>query len=143
MILLDTGPLVALCDPHDGLHASTSRELHALAGETFGTCEAVLAEAHFHLGRAAQRQRLRVLIRDLRLAVLPDSKSSPLWPAVLDWLQRYEEHEPDWADACLTVLSATVPTARVWTFDREFHTIWKRPDGSTIPIVARSTSRRR
>ena len=141
MILVDTGPLVALCDRRDGHHGATARELGALSGETFGTCEAVLAEAHFHLGRPAQRQRLRVVMKDLRLAVLPEGKASPLWPPVLDWLQRYEEHEPDWADACLAVLSAAVPTARVWTFDREFHTIWKRPDGTAIPLVARSASR--
>ena len=140
MILLDTGPMVALCDRRDRQHDTAVRELGTLSGEGFGTCEAVLAEAHFHLHRPAQRQRLRVLIKDLRLAVLPEGKAPPLWPPVLDWLQRYEEHEPDWADACLAVLSAAVPTARIWTFDREFHAIWKRPDGTAIPVVARSAS---
>jgi hypothetical protein len=26
--------------------------------------------------------------------------------------------------------------ARVWTFDREFRTIWRRPDGRPIPLAA-------
>jgi hypothetical protein len=29
-----------------------------------------------------------------------------LFLEVLDWLTKYADHEPDWADACLAVLSA-------------------------------------
>ncbi|MGE0393812.1 MAG: PIN domain-containing protein [Vicinamibacterales bacterium] len=82
MILIDTAPLVALCDRGNGRHSAAARELGAMSGETFGTCEAVLAETHFHLGRPAQRQRLRVVMKDLRLAVLPDR-------AIYEWYMAY------------------------------------------------------
>ncbi|MGE0446482.1 MAG: PIN domain-containing protein [Vicinamibacterales bacterium] len=141
MILLDTGPLVALCDRRDGQHTAAVRELGALSGEALATCEAVLAEVHFHLRRPAQRQRVRELTKGLRVEVLPERKASPLWPAVLEWLQKYDEYQPDWADACIAVLSGLNPQLRVWTFDREFHTTWKRPDGSAIPLVARPRPR--
>ncbi len=141
MILLDTGPLVGLCDERDQYHRAATRELKALQGETFATCEAVLAETCFHLDLPHERQRLRTTLRDLRVQVLPTQQGLPLWASTLDWMEKYAEHAPEWADAYLAVLSGLNPQLRVWTFDREFHTIWKRPDGTAIPLVARSASR--
>jgi hypothetical protein len=54
---------------------------------------------------------------------------------VLEWLARYAEHEPDLADAWLAVLSGKRPDDRMWTYDREFRTTWRRPDGRRIPLV--------
>ncbi len=59
----------------------------------------------------------------------------------MDWMEKYAEDAPEWADAYIAVLCGLNPQLRVWTFDREFHTIWKRPDGTAIPVVARSASR--
>ena len=39
----------------------------------------------------------------------------------------YADHEPDWADACLAVLSGRDHDLKVWTYDREFRTTWRRP----------------
>ncbi len=27
---------------------------------------------------------------------------------------------------------------KVWTYDREFHSAWRRPDGSAIPLAIRA-----
>jgi predicted nucleic acid-binding protein len=43
---------------------------------------------------------------------------------IFAWLERYQEHRPDFADAVLVHLLATHKRAKVWTFDREFSTIW-------------------
>jgi predicted nucleic acid-binding protein len=59
----------------------------------------------------------------------------PWWKEVFDWLDRYAEHEPDFADAQLAVISGRNRTDRVWTYDREFRDIWRRPDGSKIPVL--------
>ena len=48
---------------------------------------------------------------------------------------RYEEHEPDWTDAYLAVLSGREPRASVWSYDREFAAIWRRPDGKPLPLA--------
>jgi hypothetical protein len=58
-----------------------------------------------------------------------------LWLEVLDWLERYRDHDPDWADGYLAVVSGRERRAKVWTFDREFRTIWRRPDGKAIPLA--------
>jgi hypothetical protein len=58
-----------------------------------------------------------------------------LWLEIVDWMLEYAEHEPDWADACLAVWSGHDTALRVWTYDREFRTTWRRPDGSVVPLA--------
>ena len=98
-------------------------------------CEAVLREACFHLAGDAQRQRLRAVLGRLHIAAVPRSDDRGFWLDVLDWLSKYADHEPDWADGCLAVLSGRDPSLKVWTYDREFSTTWRRPDGTTIPMA--------
>ena len=62
MILIDTTPLVALCDNRDRLHARAVKDLTSLAHEEFALCEAVLTEACFHLSHQSQRRRMRMLL---------------------------------------------------------------------------------
>jgi predicted nucleic acid-binding protein len=139
VILIDTTPLVALCDARDAKHRTALKHLESLAAQDFAVCDAVLTEACFHLSHQSQRQRLRAFLHDLRIRPLPISHESEFWLAVLDWLAKYADHDPDWADACLAVLSGGDRDLKVWTYDREFRTIWRRPDGTTIPLAVRST----
>jgi len=142
VILVDTGPLVALSDPRDAKNKGALRECQYLRDEGLVTCEAVVTEACFHLREPHDRLRLASTLKDLRIGNVSWHPAGPPWSAVLEWMARYAEHSPDWADACIAVLSGIDKGLRVWTFDNEFHTIWKRPDGTAIPVVARSTSRR-
>lgn len=138
MILIDTGPLVALCDGRDGKHATAVRHLEALVGtDTFGLCGAVLTETCFHLPHGQQRQRLQTLLRGIGVLALPLESDRQFWFNVLEWLAKYAEHEPDWADGCLAVLAGRDAANAVWTYDREFRTTWRRPDGSGIPLAVR------
>jgi len=41
VILVDTGPLVALCDARDTKHRVAVRQLESLASNSFVTCDAV------------------------------------------------------------------------------------------------------
>lgn len=136
MILIDTGPLVALCDQRDGRHRSAISGLSALLPSRFMLCESVLTEACFHLPRHQQRQRLWRWLDELDVMPSPAEAGSDFRADAFAWLARYEEHEPDWADACLAVLSSREAGAKVWTFDREFTTTWRRLDGTAIPLAA-------
>jgi predicted nucleic acid-binding protein len=135
MILLDTGPLVALCDPRDRLNRTALDDLKTLAAAEFAVCEAVLSEACFHLSAPSQRSRLDQLLDRLDVVPAAVDDSQALWREVFAWLGRYGEHEPDWADGCLAVLSGRNRRYKVWTYDAEFRTIWRRPNGSPIPIA--------
>lgn len=135
MILIDTGPLVALCDARDGKHRLAMQHLESLAANAFGTCDAVLTEACFHLPHKSQRQRLRGLLRELDVDPVPSDLDARFWSDTLEWLERYAEHEPDWADGCLTVLSGRDRHTKIWTYDREFRTVWRRLNGTAIPMA--------
>ena len=135
MILVDTTPLVALCDARDSHHARAVQELERLMGSAFATCDAVLTEACFHLPYPSQRLRLDALLDELRVVPLPSPPDGRFRSEVFEWLAKYADHEPDWADGCLAVLCGRNAAFEVWTYDSEFHTIWRRPDGSEIPLA--------
>lgn len=142
MILIDTGPLVALCDRRDGRHRAALADLAALLPSRLALCEGVLAEACFHLPHHQQRQRLRRWLDDLDVVPAPGAAAPDFWTDVFAWLARYEEHEPDWTDACLAVLSGRETGAKVWTYDNEFKTTWRRLDGRPIPLAIGSRGAR-
>ena len=87
----------------------------------------------------SQRQRLRALLHHLSIQPLPVTLERALWLDALDWLAKYADEEPDWADACLAVLSGRDKNLRVWTYDREFRTTWRRPNGTPIPLAVSPT----
>ena len=137
MILIDTTPLVALCDARDSKHRVALKHLESLATDEFAVCDAVLTEACFHLPHRNQRQRLRALLRELSAQPVPIMYELDFLLEVLDWLTKYADHEPDWADACLATLSGRHKNLKVWTYDREFRTTWRRPKGTAIPLAVR------
>ena len=137
MILIDTTPLVALCDARDQKHRTAVKHLESLSSSEFAVCDAVLTEACFHLPHPNQRQRLRALLDELGVQPVPIADGSAFWLEVCGWLTKYADHKPDWADGCLAVLSGRDREAKVWTYDREFRTTWRRPNGMVIPLAVR------
>jgi predicted nucleic acid-binding protein len=137
VILIDTTPLVAVCDARDSKHQMALKHLESLASDEFAVCDAVLTEACFHLPHPNQRQRLRALLHDLSVQPIPVMYEPHFLLEVLDWLAKYADHEPDWADACLAILSGRDKDLKIWTYDREFRTTWRRPNGTVIPLAIR------
>lgn len=76
------------------------------------------------------------LLRELRIRSLAVPDNDGLWAEVFAWLARYAEHEPDFADAHLAALCGRDSHLKVWTYDREFRDMWRRPDGTRIPLAA-------
>ena len=94
-----------------------------------------MMEACFHLPHRTQRQRLRALIDALDVLPVHDGDQRDFWIDVLGWLAKYADHEPDWADGCIAVLSGRNERLKVWTYDREFRTTWRRLNGTPIALV--------
>lgn len=136
MILLDTNVVVALLDPRESLHARARKDLARLEKRPLVLIPAVLTESLFHLDARHSRSALRAWLTDARVGMLALIEHEAQHAVVLDWLLRYADHTPDYADGCLAVLSGLLPKAKVWTYDAEFRTIWRRPDGSRIPLAA-------
>lgn len=59
----------------------------------------------------------------------------PAGSDVFAWLVKYADHEPDWADGCIAVLCGYHKGLKVWTYDREFQTTWRRADGKAIALA--------
>lgn len=130
MILVDTNVLVALVDERDRLHANAKRDLRKLKRGPLVVTWSVLAETLFLLERPFERRRLRFLLDALDVGAAPAAERS----AVFDWMEKYEAHQPDLADAELVSL-ARARGVRVWTYDREFATVWRRADGTKVPLA--------
>ena len=137
MILIDTTPLVALCDPRDSLNRTALKHLKILARSPFAICEPVLTEVCFHLPALAQRSRLQQTLEALDVLPVSVDDAQSFRKEVFDWLKKYGDHEPDLADGYLAVLCERDRRYKVWTYDVEFRTLWRKPDGSVIPMAVK------
>jgi predicted nucleic acid-binding protein len=135
MIVVDTNVLVGLVNPRDEHHRAASGDLQRLRNRPMFLTEPVLVEAVFLLPARPQRRLLAALVDEIPLRELRDPRD--LRRDVFDWLDRYAEHNPDYADAHLSVLSGLRRTVRIWTYDAEFVNVWRRPDGSPVPLATR------
>lgn len=138
MILVDSNVLIALADRHDRLHAVAAADLRRLVGEDLLITPPVLAETCFGLPSAHHRARVHDLIQELHMRPCGVADGPHLWDEVFAWLARYAEHGPDWTDAYLAVLCGRDRALKVWTYDAEFARVWRRPDGSRIPLAAKA-----
>ena len=116
MILVDTGPLVALFDP---------KTLNTLAAARFSAPEeplfttvAVLTEAFYMLSPGSYgADRLREFIGRGGLAVWFLDETSLQRAFAL--MEQYADHPMDLADASLIVAAEALPTRKVFTIDRQ------------------------
>jgi predicted nucleic acid-binding protein len=116
VILVDTGPLIALFDPRDELHERCKRTLKALRSRLFTTVP-VLTEAFHILSPESQgSDRLRDFIALGGLGVwFLDHVSLE---RAFELMERYADHPMDLADASLVVAAETLNTRRIFTVDR-------------------------
>ena len=117
MILLDTGPVVALFDPKDVSHPRCREVLKTLP-EPLVTTVPVLTEAFHVLSPSSQgADGLRDFIA---------SGGATVWlldgPALLrafELMEQYADHPMDLADASLIVAAEALATTRIFTIDRQ------------------------
>jgi predicted nucleic acid-binding protein len=116
MILVDTGPLVALFDPQDGQHARCVKALKAIR-EPIITTTPVLTEAFHMLGPASiGSDRLRDFIETGGLSVWFFDR--PALTRAFELMELYADHPMDLADASLVTAAEGLGTRRVFTIDR-------------------------
>ncbi len=116
MILLDTGPIVALFDPADESHLPCTDILKSIV-EPLVTTTPVLTEA-FHLLSPGSKGAANLIhfISDGGLAVWflsPDTLDR-----AFELMREYADHPMDLADASLVVMAETENVHKVFTIDR-------------------------
>lgn len=121
MILVDTGPLVALFDPADSLHQDCGQRLRA-AREPLITTVPVLTEAFYMLNpRSHGGAMLRAFI---------DRAGLGLWFFDASGLARsfelMEEYaRADFADASLLAAAESLRTRKIMTLDRRDFAVYR------------------
>jgi predicted nucleic acid-binding protein len=127
--IADTGFLVAFANAHD-IHHAWAVSLASRVTEPLLTCEAVLAEASFHL----QNAKLVLEMVDEGLVTIGFRCLDHL-PQLAGLARRYADRAPDLADLCLIRMSEVHPRHSVITVDRDDFRIYRRNKRDVIPII--------
>lgn len=128
--LVDAGPLVALLNAVDQRHGDAVERFRR-AERPWLTCEAVLSEAHFLLGRARRgTEALAALLGRQALVIGYSARGDEA--ALVRLLVKYQDVPMSFADACLVRLSEQLPRERLLTFDEDF-SIYRRADRRVVP----------
>ena len=117
MILVDTGPLVALFDPKDGQHQRCVKALKSIR-EPVSTTTPVLTEAFHMLGPASMgSDRLREFVERGGLSVWFFERLS--LTRAFELMELYADHPMDLADASLVAAAESMGTRKIFTVDRK------------------------
>ncbi len=135
--IADTGLIVAFGNRTDHFH-SWAVEVAKSVTDPLLTCEAVLAEAAFHLRSASY---ILSLIEDGMLQLAFNIPEHQKRLAAL--AERYEDRHPDLADLCLIRMSELFPQHTVITVDEEDFHIYRRNGREAIPLLCPPRSSRR
>jgi predicted nucleic acid-binding protein len=127
--IADTGLLVAFANRTDA-HHQWAVAIAEQADTPLLTCEAVLAEASFHLHDAA----LVLAMVQEGLVVLSFAVEDHV-AQLAALATRYADRQPDLADLCLVRMSELFPRHRVITIDRNDFRVYRRNKREIIPLV--------
>jgi uncharacterized protein len=133
MILVDTGPLVALFDPRDNQHRSCVSALKAIR-EPILTTVAVLTGAFHMLGpESVGSERLRDFVENGGITIWFFDHAT--LTRAFELMELYRDHPMDLADASLIVAAEAIGTRKVFTIDRnDFETYRVRRGHRAYPV---------
>ena len=127
--IADTGFLVAFASRNDH-HHDWAVGVAGRVAEPLLTCEAVLAEAAFHL-----RDTGLVLAMIAEGLVAVSFECGEHLPQLAALAKRYGDRHPDLADLCLIRMSELNPRHSVITVDREDFRVYRRNKREAIPLI--------
>lgn len=133
MILVDTGPFVALFDPKDEHHSRCKETLGGIK-ESLATTVPVLTEA-FHIlePQSMGSNRLRDFIAKRGTSVWYFDRGSLL--RAFELMEIYADRPMDLPDASLIVAAEELKTCKVFTVDRDdFQTYRVRRGHRHLPV---------
>jgi uncharacterized protein len=127
--IADTGFIVAFARENDQYHG-WALELAGRVNEPLLTCEAVLAEAAFHLESSFY---VISLLEDGLLRVSFECSKHVLELQKL--ARRYADRKPDLADLCLIRMSELNPRYSVITVDQGDFSVYRKNKREVIPLI--------
>lgn len=132
VVLVDTGPLVALFDARDKSHAWAVDTLAHLR-EPVVTCDSAISEATYLLGPGTDG--CLALIEMVERGLVKSAfELQPQIRRIRALMHRYASVPMSFADACLVRLSELHGDVAVWTLDSDFR-IYRRHGRQRIPTI--------
>lgn len=123
MILVDTGPFIALFDPKDRLHSRAREVLQKLRGP-FATTLPVLTEAfHILTPSSLGSENLRAFV--LRRGVSVWRMDEVAIARAFHLMETYRDQDMDLADASLITSAEFLKSRKVFTFDRADFSVYR------------------
>lgn len=127
--IADTGFIVAFGNRND-LHHAWALDIAGKIQEPLLTCEAVLAEAAFHLNSSSYV--LALIQQGMLTSVFNLSQNTA---RLADLAARYEDRRPDLADLCLIRMSELHPRHVLITVDENDFRVYRRNRREVIPLL--------
>lgn len=131
-IIVDTGPVVALLNRRDRHHAWVREVLDTVDPPVF-TCEAVVSEACFLLGRLAGGQDAVLGLLESGVMVV-DFRLSAELDAVRGLMRKFANVPMSFADACLVRMTELDGHSTIVTLDSDFR-VYRRNRRQVIPTL--------
>ena len=131
-VVIDTGPLVALLNKRDQYHSWARSVLGTIESPIF-TCEAVLAETCFLLGKVkgGPDAILAMLAQDiLKIDFSLPQEAAP----VRALMSRFQSVPMSFTDACLVRMTELEPKSAVLTLNRDF-LVYRRSRRLVVPTI--------
>jgi len=133
LVLVDTGPLVALRHETDADHELCTETLKQLPTPLL-TCWPVLTEAAYLLrSHPAQVRELLAAVNGGFLRVLP--LRSPDVVGINAILEQYEDQSFQLADAALMYLAQRENVSTIFTLDRKDFSVYRPASGKSLTIL--------
>jgi len=133
MIILDTGPLVALLNRRDRYHAWAAEQWSRITPPLL-TCEAVLAET-CHLIQPFRGNQAAVLDLVHCGVVSIEFRLASEMKAVSRLLDKYRDVPMSLADGCLVRMAGLHNQSTILTLDSDFK-LYRKNGRQTIPVLS-------
>ena len=124
LLLVDTGPLVALANKRDKYHQECSTFLRSYHGRLLTTWAVLTEFSHLACSINATLALYQWIERGgMEVATLGREELV----SAIDWISRYADRPMDLADASLVVAALKTGCTNIWTLDRSDFETYRLP----------------
>lgn len=132
ILLVDTGPLVALANKRDKFHLRCTAFLKSHRGRLLTTW-AVLTEFSHMADTIEATLPLYHWVERGGLELLPLGRDELV--SAIDWIERYADRPMDLADASLVIAALKTGNSKIWTLDRADFETYRLPGRKHFTLV--------
>ncbi len=132
LIIIDTGPLVALLNSKDTYHDWITHQITTFEPPLF-TCEAVITETHFLSCQNTDKDNAIINLATNGFMKIPFHFDKEM-ESIKNLMEKYINVPMSFADACLVRMAELYSNSTVLTLDSDFQ-IYRKNRNQVIPVI--------